>query len=150
MICYFTGKFLKFFAKKRNFSMFRWVFLGALVFWALTFQAEEPWSRNDFHPVFGSKQGKSFGTGNEYKKKSFSWLSFYQEYISSFDGPRCSMAPTCSAYAAESLENYGFVQGLLMICDRLFHEAGKMDFFYLKKIDNRLYFDDPPEKNHLW
>ncbi len=39
-------------------------------------------------------------------------IRFYQRGISPLLGPRCKYYPTCSNYALEALQKYGFFRGL--------------------------------------
>lgn len=53
--------------------------------------------------------------------KSFSirLVSFYQRYISPLKGPTCRFYPTCSAYALEALNRYGFRRGWILTIRRI-------------------------------
>ena len=45
-------------------------------------------------------------------KKVALWLiRFYQKHISPYRKPCCKFVPTCSEYAAEAYEKYGFFKG---------------------------------------
>ncbi|MGB9886101.1 MAG: membrane protein insertion efficiency factor YidD [Moorellales bacterium] len=55
-------------------------------------------------------------------------IGFYQRWISPWLGPRCRFYPTCSQYAREALERYGW-RGLWLGLKRLarchpFHPGG--------------------------
>ncbi|QGG46989.1 membrane protein insertion efficiency factor YidD [Heliorestis convoluta] len=39
-------------------------------------------------------------------------IRFYQRYISPLLGPRCRFLPTCSDYAIQAVEKYGFWRGI--------------------------------------
>ncbi|MCC6750507.1 MAG: membrane protein insertion efficiency factor YidD [Deltaproteobacteria bacterium] len=39
-------------------------------------------------------------------------VAFYRKVVSPGLSPRCRFSPSCSAYAAESLQRYGLVRGL--------------------------------------
>lgn len=42
-------------------------------------------------------------------------IKFYQKYISCLKGhPTCKYTPTCSSYAIEALEKYGFIKGTIL------------------------------------
>ena len=43
----------------------------------------------------------------------------YQRVISPALPRRCKYEPTCSAYAAQAIERYGILRGLLLACWRL-------------------------------
>ncbi|MEM1224704.1 MAG: membrane protein insertion efficiency factor YidD [Planctomycetota bacterium] len=38
-------------------------------------------------------------------------IRWYQVMISPLIGPSCRFTPTCSAYAVEAIEKYGFIRG---------------------------------------
>lgn len=70
--------------------------------------------------------------------------------ISAADGDRCAMTPSCSAYAAESIRNYGFFEGYLMTCDRLIR-CGRDELRLspvIKAGDDNLCLD-PPNENKI-
>jgi putative membrane protein insertion efficiency factor len=46
-------------------------------------------------------------------------IKFYQRNISPMGPPRCRYIPTCSAYALEALEKYGFLKGSRLAVWRL-------------------------------
>src|SRR5210317_593968 len=46
-------------------------------------------------------------------------IKFYQDYISSVDGNRCLMHPTCSQYCIEAFKKHGTFLGWIMCSDRL-------------------------------
>jgi putative membrane protein insertion efficiency factor len=46
-------------------------------------------------------------------------IKFYQDYISSVDGNRCPMHPTCSQYCIEAFKKHGTFLGWIMCSDRL-------------------------------
>jgi len=73
----------------------------------------------------------------------------FQQGISPADGPRSPSYPTGSAYGAWVLQEEGFFWGVLMIGDRLFHEAdlplGPKVWIYGVE---RYY--DPPLYNRYW
>jgi putative membrane protein insertion efficiency factor len=48
------------------------------------------------------------------------WLiRLYQRYISPFLGPRCRFYPTCSEYAHQSIDRFGYLRGLLLALGRI-------------------------------
>lgn len=49
-------------------------------------------------------------------------IRFHQEVISPADGPRSHYIPSSSLYALQAMRKYGFVQGVIMGCDRLMRE----------------------------
>ena len=58
------------------------------------------------------------------------WLiRVYKRYISPFFPPCCRFQPTCSQYAYEAIERYGFVKGMYLALKRIlkchpFHKGG--------------------------
>ena len=46
-------------------------------------------------------------------------IDFFRRVLSKADGDRCSMHPSCSTYALESLRKHGALMGWVMTCDRL-------------------------------
>ncbi len=46
-------------------------------------------------------------------------IRIYQSFISPLLGPHCRYVPTCSEYAREALEKYGFVKGSYLAARRL-------------------------------
>jgi putative membrane protein insertion efficiency factor len=56
-------------------------------------------------------------------------IRFYQVCISPLFPPRCRFYPTCSQYALEAVEKYGFLKGSYLAAKRIlkchpFHEGG--------------------------
>ena len=47
------------------------------------------------------------------------FLRFYKYALSPLLPPSCRFTPTCSAYAAEAIEKYGFLKGVGMGVGRL-------------------------------
>jgi len=71
-------------------------------------------------------------------------------YISSVDGDRCPMHPTCSAYSFKVIKKHGFFIGVMMTADRLIHEGSEMDYAPLVKVGDRYKFYDPISNNDFW
>jgi putative component of membrane protein insertase Oxa1/YidC/SpoIIIJ protein YidD len=78
-------------------------------------------------------------------------IKFYQKHISSADGNRCPMTPSCSAYAAQAFKTHGPVMGWIMTCDRLMR-CGRDESKIANKviIDRQTYIHDPLEANNFW
>lgn len=56
-------------------------------------------------------------------------IRFYQKFISPIKGKTCRFYPTCSQYAMDALEKYGFLKGSYLSIKRIlkchpFHEGG--------------------------
>jgi len=63
------------------------------------------------------------------KKVALKVIGFYQKYISFGLGKNCRFYPSCSAYAAASIEKYGVLAGTAKGIKRIlkchpFHEGG--------------------------
>ena len=55
------------------------------------------------------------------KKIMIKVIKFYQKNISVFlekNGVKCKFYPTCSEYAVQALEKYGFLKGMLLSIKR--------------------------------
>jgi len=134
--------------------------------------AEEPWSVTPNSPIIHQNHAKK--TSFDRKKTSNAVLILYQRYISSFDGPRCSLSPTCSGYAAQCFHHHGYFWGLMMTADRLMHEVDKVNWLRVRhyhptpirdwqigpriddwlwaarKLRQPLYFNDSLDDNSFW
>ena len=53
------------------------------------------------------------------KKLALILIKIYQSFISPLLGPHCRYVPTCSEYAREALEKYGFVKGVYLAARRI-------------------------------
>ncbi|MDT8446820.1 MAG: hypothetical protein RRB13_07980 [bacterium] len=83
-----------------------------------------------------------------------SWLGqqavvLFQQVISPADGPRSPSYPTGSAYGRLVLAQEGFFWGVLMIGDRLFHEAD-VPLGPVVEVYGHRRFYDPPAYNRYW
>ncbi len=78
-------------------------------------------------------------------------VSFYQNYISPLDMSECPSYPRCSEYSKQVVKKHGFIIGVVMIVDRLFHE-GKEELEVSKTLirDGKVKIYDPPENNDFW
>lgn len=76
-------------------------------------------------------------------------VRLFQVVISPADGPRSPSYPTGSAYGMQVLKEEGFFWGVLMIGDRLFHEADR-PLGPLTEIYGKVRFYDPPKYNKYW
>jgi len=79
------------------------------------------------------------------------FIKFYQEQISSADGDRCPMYPSCSAYASQAIEKHGPLIGWVMACDRLVR-CGRDEVNLSKTIitSGRKVIFDPVDSNDFW
>lgn len=76
------------------------------------------------------------------------FLSAIHGIISRVDGKECPMVPTCSRYGFDAINQYGFLRGWIMICDRLIR-CGRDECRLAEKIivDGKVRSYDPlPEK----
>jgi putative membrane protein insertion efficiency factor len=78
-------------------------------------------------------------------------IKFYQDYISSVDGNRCPMHPTCSQYCIEAFKKHGTFLGWIMCSDRLMR-CGRDE----NKLSDPVWIDgkkrtyDPVSNNDFW
>lgn len=122
---------------------------------------EEPWELNGKNEIVSVVKNRDILTksqgikGNEFVKYTdtfkviaSSLIRVYQIIISPQQGEVCIFSPSCSHYGLEVIKRYGFLQGTLMISDRLqrcnYCASGK----YPLTPENRLY--DPIENHSLW
>lgn len=68
------------------------------------------------------------------KKIAIKIVMFYRKYISPMKKPSCIYIPTCSQYAIEALEKYGFLKGSFLSIKRILrcHPFAKGGFDPLK------------------
>lgn len=78
-------------------------------------------------------------------------VKFFQEHISPVDGPRCTLTPTCSAYAKEAIEKHGPVIGWIMTCDRL-QRCGGDENHLSQPVSSgtSVRYHDPVKANDFW
>lgn len=78
-------------------------------------------------------------------------IKIYQDYISSVDGDRCPMEPTCSQYCIEAFKKHGALLGWIMCSDRLMRdgrdETRLSDPIWING-EKRTY--DPVNNNDFW
>ncbi|MGI6365726.1 MAG: membrane protein insertion efficiency factor YidD [Bacillota bacterium] len=53
------------------------------------------------------------------KTLAMALIRFYRKYISPLLGPSCRFRPTCSEYALQALEKYGFIKGSYLALRRI-------------------------------
>jgi len=63
------------------------------------------------------------------KQLAMVMIRFYQKAVSPWLPPACRYYPTCSAYAIEAIERYGFFRGIVLAAKRIlrchpFHAGG--------------------------
>lgn len=54
-----------------------------------------------------------------FKKFAIVMVKFYRKYISPMKQPSCIYTPTCSQYAIEALNKYGFLKGSFLSVMRI-------------------------------
>ncbi len=77
---------------------------------------------------------------------------FYQKYISTVDGDRCGMYPSCSRYCEQAIKKHGLLVGWIMSCDRLIRcgrDEQKLSDT-IKQPDGKLLILDPIWSNDFW
>ena len=57
--------------------------------------------------------------GKFVKNSSINCIKVYQKIVSPLFPPSCIYSPTCSQYAIEAIEKYGFLKGGLMSIKRI-------------------------------
>ena len=77
-------------------------------------------------------------------------LVFFQKTISSADGNRCPMVPSCSSYGIHAINKHGFFLGAIMTAARLTQERGEMKIAPKVYINGTYRFYDPLENNDFW
>jgi len=78
-------------------------------------------------------------------------LQFFQEHLSPVDGNRCTMTPSCSAYAARAIEKHGLLMGWIMACDRLVRcGRDETTLSPSRHINGEPHTLDPVEANDFW
>ena len=72
-------------------------------------------------------------------------IRIYQQYISSQDLPACNFSPTCSQFGMGSIQQHGFLRGVLLTADRLIRDNGIMmdEHYHLNESTGR--YIDPVE-----
>jgi putative membrane protein insertion efficiency factor len=76
-------------------------------------------------------------------------IYFYQNFLSSQDGPTCQFAPSCSRYGVKAISQYGAFQGTLLTADRLLRCNPFTRGKYESTPDGKHYADEPGE-HALW
>ena len=58
-------------------------------------------------------------------------INLYRKYISRYTKPRCRFSPTCSSYAVESYQKFGYFLGTYLTVKRLLkcHPFYKGEYF---------------------
>lgn len=77
-------------------------------------------------------------------------LRFYRKVISPVDGNRCSMAPTCSLYSHQAMQEHGVLMGVFLTADRLLHEGDEIPRAPKIRERGEILYLDPLEANTYW
>jgi hypothetical protein len=77
-------------------------------------------------------------------------ITFYQNHISPYDGPRCMLTPTCSQFYKKAHNQYGFIWGTLMTIDRLFYREGQSSLKYYRYNRPKGTYEDPVYHNYIF
>jgi putative component of membrane protein insertase Oxa1/YidC/SpoIIIJ protein YidD len=109
----------------------------------------DPWSfkQSNSDAVPGSKSSRELSPAAWTLNKG---IHFFREYVSSVDGDRCVMHPSCSSYSINAIEKHGFIIGYIMTVDRLIHENDEMDIAEVIKIGETTRYHDSVENNDFW
>ena len=78
-----------------------------------------------------------------------SMILFYSKFISPLDGARSPSYPTGSAYGLQAIRAEGVFMGILLIGDRLLHEASEHQGVNIR-VYNKIRYYDPLENNIFW
>lgn len=76
-------------------------------------------------------------------------IHLFSRYISPADGPRSPSYPTSTAYGRKAIETHGFFVGILLLADRLIHEADVHKGPKIVLYGTSRYYD-PVESNTFW
>ncbi len=77
-------------------------------------------------------------------------VRLFQGFVSSIDGAKCSMYPTCSHYSLLAFKKHGPVMGYILTTDRLIHESDEVRFIPRIEKHGFIRFYDPLENNDFW
>ncbi len=111
--------------KKANFYVV--ILVSCLFFFSISYAKQD--EKNLMHKVF----------------------DFYHSHISSIDGNRCPMYPSCSNYSKKVFEKHGFFMGSIMTFDRLIRCGGsELEFAEEIEVKGKKKCFDPVEYNDFW
>jgi len=109
----------------------------------------DSWKKSSKAPVADNTVFKT-QTG-EFSYNPLLWgVRLFRNFISSVDGPRCSMYPTCSHYSLLAFKKHGPVMGYILTTDRLIHESDEPRYVPRVEKHNVIRFYDPLENNDFW
>ena len=85
---------------------------------------------------------------SEFKLISTKLIRIYQKFISSQDSEVCNFTPSCSQFGMSAIQNFGILQGILLIADRLCRCNGAAKFYYPRDLQTGLSFDPIDHYSH--
>jgi len=89
-----------------------------------------------------------FSTAPQETSLFASTIQLYQKFISSSDGDRCPMYPSCSAYAKKAFQVHGLLKGWILTSDRLIRCGhDEVELSGRKLIKGKYLTPDPLENN---
>jgi len=77
-------------------------------------------------------------------------LWVWQHTISRVNGKECTMYPSCSHYAMETVQQHGPIIGFFMAADRVLHEESESKYCRMIKVGDQWLFYDPVSNNDFW
>lgn len=90
-------------------------------------------------------------TRHDQARESNLLISLFQAHISSIDGDRCPMTPSCSEYARQVIQKHGPVLGWIMACDRLLRcGRDELALSPARTVNGRVHIVDPVAANDFW
>ena len=81
----------------------------------------------------------------DYMSKSLLMLfKFYQSNITDIGDQTCPMQPSCSNFAIQAVEKYGFIIGPIKTFDRLHRCSHDLKYYEIITVDGRNFYKDLP------
>ena len=71
-------------------------------------------------------------------------MNLYRRFISSIDDKRCKMYPSCSNFASQSTDKYGFLSGIVRTVDRLHRCGHDLSYYQVVAVNDTLLYLDAP------
>jgi putative membrane protein insertion efficiency factor len=109
----------------------------------------DSWEKDSVEPVADNSVLRS--QAGEFSFNPLVWgVRLFQGFVSSIDGARCSMYPTCSHYSLLAFKKHGPIMGYILTTDRLIHESDEVRFIPRVEKHGFIRFYDPLENNDFW
>ena len=128
------------------------LFFAASLLWIPTAQADEGLLRGPRRIARAGAEAVKPAAAQQgiMEKLAAAPVIFYQRFLGTAWGWRCSYHPSCSNYALLAIEKHGAFLGSIMTFDRLQHEADEVRFSprILARGIPKVY--DPLENNDYW